>query len=76
LKTGARQAFSLIVWGGMTGALANYSLRIAFVNAKSGEVTAFTRIVLMGGGKFAGDPAKVLTKRLIEEFKKTGSGAK
>jgi len=76
LKTGAREAFSLIVWGGMTGALANYSLRIAFVDAKSGEVTAFTRIVLMGGGKFGEDPAKVLTKRLIEEFKKTGSGAK
>jgi hypothetical protein len=75
IKTGGRQAFSMIVWGGVPGALANYSLRIAFVDAKSGEVTALTRIVLTGG-KFGQDPGKVLTKRLIEEFKKTGSGAK
>jgi hypothetical protein len=75
MKTGRREAFSLIVWGGVPGALANYSLRIAFVDAKSGEVTALTRIALTGG-KFGEDPAKVLTKRLIEEFKKTGSGAK
>jgi hypothetical protein len=75
MKTGGRQAFSIIVWGGVPGALAHYSLRIAFVDAKSGEVTALTRIALTGG-KFGDDPAKVLTKRLIEEFKKTGSGAK
>lgn len=75
MKTGGRQAFSMIVWGGLPGALAKYSLRIAFVDAKSGEVTALTRIILTGG-KFGEDPAKVLTKRLIEEFEKTGSGAK
>jgi hypothetical protein len=75
MKTGGRQAFSIIVWGGAPGALSNYFLRIAFVDAKSGEVTALTRIVLTGG-KFGEDPAKVLTKRLMEEFKKTGSGAR
>ena len=75
VKTGGRQAFSMIIWGGVPGAMANYALRIAFVDAKTGEVTALTRIVLTGG-KFGEDPAKVLTKRLIEEFKKTGSGAK
>jgi hypothetical protein len=74
VKTGGRQAFSMIVWGGVPGAFANYSLRIAFVDAKSGEVTALTRIALTGG-KFGENPAKVLTKRLIEEFRKTGSGA-
>ena len=64
----------MIVWGGGPGAFANYFLRIAFVDAKSGEVTALTRIALTGG-KFGENPAKVLTKRLIEEFRKTGSGA-
>ena len=75
VKTGGRQAFSMIVWGGVPGAFANYSLRIAYVDAKSGEATALTRIGLTGG-KFGEDPAKVLVKRLIEEFKKTGSSAK
>ena len=75
IKTGGRKAFSVMVWGGLPGALANYSLRIAFVDAKSGEVTALTRINLIGG-KLGDDPANVLTKRLTEEFKKTGSGAK
>jgi hypothetical protein len=75
IKTGGRQAFSMIVWGGLPGAFANYYLRIAFVDAKNGEVTALTRVNLTGG-KFGEDPGKVLTSRLIEEFKKTGSGAK
>lgn len=75
LKTGGRQAFSVLAWGGWGGALANYYMRIAFVDAKTGKVTALTRISLMGG-KFGEHPDEVLTDRLIEEFKKIGSGTK
>ena len=66
----------MIVWGGLPGMFANYSLRIAFVDAKSGEVNwALTRINLTGG-KFGEDPEKVLTNRLVEEFNKAGSTGK
>jgi hypothetical protein len=75
MKTGGRQAFSMMVWGGIGGALASYSLQISFVDAKSGEVTALTRIYL-SGGKFGENPEKVLTSRLTEEFRKTGSAGK
>lgn len=71
LQTGSRKAFSLVI-GGAAGAImaqAGYRIWIAFVDARTGEVTAFTRITLMGG-KAGKDPDAVLSQRLAEEFGK------
>ncbi len=71
LETGGRKAFSLLI-GGTPGILlvqARYQLSIAFVDAKTGQVTALTRVNILGG-RAGKDPQKVLTERLAEEFAK------
>lgn len=71
IKTGGRKAFSYVI-GGYAGPLlaqSEYSISISFVDARTGEVTALTRIGLLGG-KVGKDPEKVLTARLVEEFNK------
>ena len=76
VETGGRKAFSLLIGGsaGIVMAQARYKLSIAFVDAKTGEVTAFTLINFLGGN-VGNDPEKVLTERLVEEFDKMHPGA-
>ena len=71
LQTGSRKAFSFVIGGaaGIVMAQAGYRIWIAFADAKRGEITAFTRLTLMGG-KAAKDPGAVLSERLAEEFRK------
>lgn len=71
LQTGSRKAFSFVIGGaaGILMAQSGYRIWIALVDAKTGEVTAFTRITLMGG-KTGNDPDAVLSQRLVEEFTK------
>ena len=75
VETGGRKAFSVVIGGsvGILLAQARYEISIAFVDAKTGDVTGFTRINLLGG-KAGKDPDKVLAQRLSEEFAKMGAG--
>ena len=69
LQTGGRKGFSVLIGGsaGILMAQARYSVSIAFVDAGTGDVTAFTRISFLGG-KAGHDPRTVLTGRFIQEF--------
>ena len=76
-KTGGRKAFAIIT-GGVTGVLMaepNFRIVMAFVDAKSGSVVAFTRITTIGS-KTDKDPEAALDTRLTREFGKMKTAAK
>src|SRR6185437_5848498 len=76
-KTGGRKAFTIIT-GGMAGvwmAQANSRIAMAFVDAKSGSVVAFTRITTVGSTTDK-DPEAALDTRLTREFGKMKTAAK
>jgi hypothetical protein len=65
-KSNGRKAVSILAVGYLA-ALSNYSIRIAFVDAKSGEVTALTRIGATDSST-AGDPEGTISNILTEQF--------
>jgi hypothetical protein len=71
VKTGGRKLFAVLV-GGSAGILLSeptYRISIAFADAKTGRITAFTTVRLLGG-KVGEHPETVLDDRLAEEFRK------
>ena len=76
-KTGGRKAFTIIT-GGMAGvwmAQSNFRIAMAFADAKTGSIVAFTRITVVGN-KTDKDPEGALDTRLTEEFGKMKTAAK
>ena len=70
ILTGGKKAFGILV-GGQSSSTAK--LYMAFVDAKSGEVLAFTTI-LRGGDKFRKDPEAVYRSVLTKDFQKMRIG--
>ncbi len=70
ILTGGKKAFGMLV-GGQSRSLAQ--LYMAFVDAKSGEVLAFTTIV-RAGDKFRDNPEKVYRGVLTKDFQKMRIG--
>ena len=67
--TGGKKAFGTLVGG---ASRSSASLRVTFVDAKSGDVLAYT--VFVNDGKFEGDSEAAYGKAISKEFTKVGIG--
>lgn len=69
--TGGKKAFGALVGG---ASKSRSDVWVTFVDAKSGEALAYTRVLTLGD-RFRQDPAKAYTNALTKEFKKMRVGA-
>jgi hypothetical protein len=70
--TGGKKAFGMLVAG---ASHSDASLKVTFVDAKSGDVLAYT-FLYNNNGKFEQDPEAAYGKRLGKEFQRIGIGPK